>query len=164
MRFSSHRQRGVSRRRFLSLGIAGVAGTVLADTAWYEPQALQVEKNPLPSGAPGGQVRLLQISDERQLRQHSFGLRPPDRGRLCLKMFQGTPMDPGEAEINATVVSNNSGVHLVAEFIVADTTVTQSDGRGDLLSARQLFGCWRRPGHPCHRYFYAGNMKSLQPR
>ena len=63
MTFSSRPRRGVSRRRFLSLGVAGVAGTLVADTAWYEPQALQVERITLPSGAPGQQVRLLQISD-----------------------------------------------------------------------------------------------------
>jgi predicted MPP superfamily phosphohydrolase len=63
MTFSSRPRRGVSRRRFLSLGVAGVAGTLVADTAWYEPQALQVERITLPSSAPGQQVRLLQISD-----------------------------------------------------------------------------------------------------
>lgn len=63
MRFSSHRQRGVSRRRFLSLGLAGITGALLADTAWYEPQALQIEKISLPTNSAGGQVRLLQVSD-----------------------------------------------------------------------------------------------------
>ena len=63
MTFSSRWRQGVSRRRFLSLGMAGIAGTFLADTLWYEPQALQIERIPLPSDAPGGKVRLLQISD-----------------------------------------------------------------------------------------------------
>jgi hypothetical protein len=63
MIFSSRRRQGVSRRRFLSLGMAGIAGTFLADTLWYEPQALQIERIPLSSDAPGGKVRLLQISD-----------------------------------------------------------------------------------------------------
>ncbi|MGK2943827.1 MAG: metallophosphoesterase, partial [Desulfuromonadales bacterium] len=63
MTFSSRPRRGVSRRRFLSLGMAGIAGAFVADTAWYEPQALQVERIALPSNSPGRQVRLLQISD-----------------------------------------------------------------------------------------------------
>lgn len=63
MSFSSRPRRGVSRRRFLSLGMAGIAGAFVADTAWYEPQALQVERIALPSNSPGKKVRLLQISD-----------------------------------------------------------------------------------------------------
>lgn len=63
MSFSSRRKPGVSRRRFLSLGMAGITGTLLADTLWFEPQALQVERLPLPTSLPGGKVRLLQISD-----------------------------------------------------------------------------------------------------
>jgi len=63
MTFSSRPRNGVSRRRFLSLGMAGIAGAFVADTAWYEPQALQVERIALASNSPGRQVRLLQISD-----------------------------------------------------------------------------------------------------
>ncbi len=63
MTFSARRRKGISRRRFLSLGMAGVAGTVVADSVWYEPQALQVEKIAFPTSSAGGQVRLLQISD-----------------------------------------------------------------------------------------------------
>ncbi len=64
MRFLGRRQQGVSRRQFLSLGMTGIAGTFLADTVWYEPQALQVERIQLPMGTPGNKrVRLLQISD-----------------------------------------------------------------------------------------------------
>ena len=63
MTFSSRTRRGVSRRRFLSLGMAGVVTALAADTAWYEPQALQIERLTLPTSAPGKQVRLLQISD-----------------------------------------------------------------------------------------------------
>ncbi len=63
MSFSSSRQKGVSRRRFLSLGMAGITGTFLADTLWYEPQALQVEELTLPTGSAGKKVRMIQISD-----------------------------------------------------------------------------------------------------
>ena len=63
MSFSSRRKPGVSRRRFLSLGMAGITGTLLADTLWFEPQALQLERLPLLTSLPGGKVRLLQISD-----------------------------------------------------------------------------------------------------
>ncbi|MDT8443680.1 MAG: metallophosphoesterase [Desulfuromonadales bacterium] len=63
MSYSTRAHRGVSRRRFLSLGMAGIAGAVVADAAWYEPQALQVEMISLPSSSPGSRLRLLQISD-----------------------------------------------------------------------------------------------------
>lgn len=61
-RLKSRRQ-GISRRRFLSLGTAGLFGALVADTAWYEPQALQVERSQLPSSLPGGRVRMVQVSD-----------------------------------------------------------------------------------------------------
>lgn len=61
-RLKSRRQ-GISRRRFLSLGTAGLFGALVADTAWYEPQALQVERSHLPSALPGGRVRMVQVSD-----------------------------------------------------------------------------------------------------
>lgn len=61
-RLKSRRQ-GISRRRFLSLGTAGLLGALVADTAWYEPQALQVERSQLPSALPGGRVRMVQVSD-----------------------------------------------------------------------------------------------------
>ena len=63
MSFSSRRQKGISRRRFLSLGMVGITGSIVADSVWYEPQALQVEKLNLPTDSPGKPVRLLQISD-----------------------------------------------------------------------------------------------------
>ncbi len=63
MTFSTRRRKGISRRRFLSLGIAGVAGTVVADSVWYEPQALQIEKIAFPTSSTGGPIRLLQVSD-----------------------------------------------------------------------------------------------------
>ena len=72
MSFSSRHRNGVSRRRFLSLGMAGIAGTVVADSAWYEPQALQTERIPFPTSSPGGQVRLLQISDLHLSRFNSY--------------------------------------------------------------------------------------------
>lgn len=63
MSFSTQHRKGISRRRFLSLGVAGLAGALLAETAWYEPQALQVEKSAVPSSLPGGRVRMVQVSD-----------------------------------------------------------------------------------------------------
>ncbi len=72
MSFSSRHRNGMSRRRFLSLGMAGIAGTVVADSAWYEPQALQIERIPFPTSSPGGQVRLLQISDLHLSRFNSY--------------------------------------------------------------------------------------------
>lgn len=63
MGFSSRRKTGLNRRRFLTLGMTGIAGTFLADTLWYEPQALQIEEHLLTADAPGGKVRLIQVSD-----------------------------------------------------------------------------------------------------
>ena len=63
MSFSARRKKGISRRRFLTLGFAGLAGGLVADTAWYEPQALQVEQSSVPSALPGGKIRMVQISD-----------------------------------------------------------------------------------------------------
>jgi predicted MPP superfamily phosphohydrolase len=60
---SSWQRRKISRRRFLTLGVAGLAGALIADTAWYEPRALQVETSRIPSPLPGGRVRLVQVSD-----------------------------------------------------------------------------------------------------
>lgn len=57
------RRGGLSRRRFLSLGMFGLAGALIADSAWYEPQALQVERTIVPLDSHGGTVRLVQISD-----------------------------------------------------------------------------------------------------
>lgn len=63
MSFSQRRKKGISRRKFLSLGMAGVTGTFLADTLWYEPQALRTEKIPVRVASQGDTVRLVQISD-----------------------------------------------------------------------------------------------------
>ena len=53
----------MSRRQFLSLGLAGASGALLADSLWYEPQALQIERHMLQSSSQGGKVRIVQISD-----------------------------------------------------------------------------------------------------
>lgn len=63
MSFSKRRKKGISRRRFLSLGMAGFTGAFFADTLWYEPQALQVERIPLEKTSKGEKVRLVQVSD-----------------------------------------------------------------------------------------------------
>jgi predicted MPP superfamily phosphohydrolase len=63
MSFFSRRQPALSRRRFLSLGMFGIAGIFAADTVWYEPQALQVETTGFQANLPGGRVRLIQVSD-----------------------------------------------------------------------------------------------------
>lgn len=63
MSFSSRQRKGVSRRQFLSLGLAGASGALLADSLWYEPQALKIERHMLQSSSQGGKVRIVQISD-----------------------------------------------------------------------------------------------------
>lgn len=63
MTFSQRHKKGISRRRFLSLGLAGVGGALVAETAWYEPQALQIERSRIPMSQPGGTVTIVQISD-----------------------------------------------------------------------------------------------------
>jgi predicted MPP superfamily phosphohydrolase len=63
MSFSSRHRPVLSRRRFLSLGMFGMAGVLAADTVWFEPQALQVERTSFPSTVSGGPLRLVQVSD-----------------------------------------------------------------------------------------------------
>lgn len=63
MSFSSRQGKGVSRRRFLCLGLTGVSGALLADSLWYEPQALKIERHKLHAASQGGKVRIVQISD-----------------------------------------------------------------------------------------------------
>ena len=63
MSFFASRQKGISRRRFLSLGAAGLTGALLADMVWYEPQALQVERSSIASPLPGDRIRMVQVSD-----------------------------------------------------------------------------------------------------
>jgi predicted MPP superfamily phosphohydrolase len=41
----------------------GAGGLFAADTAWYEPRALQVAQIPLPHNPPGARVRIVQVSD-----------------------------------------------------------------------------------------------------
>jgi predicted MPP superfamily phosphohydrolase len=59
----SKRQRTLTRRRFLSLGAAGLAGVGLVDTLWIEPRGVRIEELAVPTGQRGRPVRLVQISD-----------------------------------------------------------------------------------------------------
>lgn len=72
MSFSSRHRKGVSRRRFLALGLAGAGGALLADSLWYEPQALKIEQHRLHSAYQGGKVRIVQISDLHLSRFNSY--------------------------------------------------------------------------------------------
>lgn len=63
MSFANRRKKGMSRRRFLSLGFAGTTGALLGDTLWFEPQSLKVEKHRLTAKSRGERVRIAQISD-----------------------------------------------------------------------------------------------------
>ena len=56
-------KRRVTRRRFLGLGMAGLASTLAADCLLLEPQALELNQLQLESGFSGSPVRILQISD-----------------------------------------------------------------------------------------------------
>lgn len=57
------RQRTLSRRRFLTLGAAGLAGAGLFDILWLEPRGVRIEKLSLATGQSGRTVRVVQISD-----------------------------------------------------------------------------------------------------
>jgi predicted MPP superfamily phosphohydrolase len=62
MAFAS-RRRPLSRRRFLTLGAAGLAAAGLGDVFWVEPRGVRIEELVLPTGQTGRPVRLVQISD-----------------------------------------------------------------------------------------------------
>jgi predicted MPP superfamily phosphohydrolase len=57
------RRRGLSRRRFLAVAAAGLAGTGLADILWLEPHGVRVEPLMLTTGQSGKPVRIVQLSD-----------------------------------------------------------------------------------------------------
>lgn len=57
------RKTTITRRKFLSFGLTGLAGVFLAETIWYEPKALKVERSRIPVSHTGDSVRLVQISD-----------------------------------------------------------------------------------------------------
>ncbi len=63
MIFSSQKSQGITRRRFLTLGLGGLTGTLLADTLWYEPQAIKLENLSVPVAQFKKSLRLVQISD-----------------------------------------------------------------------------------------------------
>ena len=63
MSYSFRQRKGLSRRRFLTLGLGGAGGVLLADSLWYEPQALKIERHKLHSASQGKKVRIVQISD-----------------------------------------------------------------------------------------------------
>ena len=56
-------RRPLSRRRFLSLGAAGLAAAGLADIFWVEPHGVRIEALAQATGQRGGTVRAVQISD-----------------------------------------------------------------------------------------------------
>jgi len=58
-----HRRRGLTRRRFLGLGLAGLGAIGLADILWLEPRGVRIEHLALATGQPGRAVRMVQISD-----------------------------------------------------------------------------------------------------
>ncbi|MDT8441150.1 MAG: metallophosphoesterase [Desulfuromonadales bacterium] len=79
MSLSRRQRRGLSRRRFLTLGMTGAAAFLAADMAWYEPRALRVEEHQLPTPQPGGRVRIAQISDLHLSRFDDYCLKVIDR-------------------------------------------------------------------------------------
>jgi len=63
MSFARPGRKGLSRRRFLSLGTLALGVGATAHAAWYEPQALETSTHQLAVSKPGGPVRLVQVSD-----------------------------------------------------------------------------------------------------
>jgi len=56
-------QRRLTRRRFLTMGAAGLAAAGLADILWLEPHGVRIERLTLATGQPGRPVRVVQVSD-----------------------------------------------------------------------------------------------------
>jgi len=56
-------RRGLTRRRLLTLGLAGMGAAGLADILWLEPHGIRVETLSVTTGQSGRPVRLVQISD-----------------------------------------------------------------------------------------------------
>jgi len=56
-------QRRLTRRRFLTMGAAGLAAAGLADILWLEPHGVRIEQLTLATGQPGRPVRVVQVSD-----------------------------------------------------------------------------------------------------
>lgn len=67
---SGFRLQKLTRRRFLAGSLAALGGSFFADTLWYEPRALAVERLQMTFGAAGRGLRLVQISD-LHLKQYS---------------------------------------------------------------------------------------------
>ncbi len=57
------RQRHLTRRGFLRLGLIGAGAAGLADIFWLEPRGVRVETLPVNTGQKGRLIRLVQISD-----------------------------------------------------------------------------------------------------
>lgn len=58
----NHR-RSLTRRKVLTLGLAGFTAAGLADVLWLEPRGVRIERLLLETGQSGQQVRVVQISD-----------------------------------------------------------------------------------------------------
>ncbi|PLX74676.1 MAG: hypothetical protein C0614_11660 [Desulfuromonas sp.] len=63
MSFARKDRKGMSRRRFLSLGGLALGAGMTVHSAWYEPRAVETSTHRLPASKPGGPVRLVQVSD-----------------------------------------------------------------------------------------------------
>jgi len=59
----SRKSRGLNRRGFLRLGLAGLGAAAFADILWLEPRGVRVEALPMSTGQKGRPVRVVQISD-----------------------------------------------------------------------------------------------------
>ena len=66
------RPQKMTRRHFLTGSLAALGGTFLADTLWYEPQALAVEHLAIKAGDAARGLRLVQISDLHLKRFSTF--------------------------------------------------------------------------------------------
>ena len=147
MSLSSRRRSAITRRRFLSLGMFGLAGALAADSAWYEPQALQLENTTLKVDPPGGRVRLVQVSD---LHLSSFN------GFFSKVASAVTSLQPDVIILTGDYLEEERNIRGVLEFL------KQLQARHGIYAVQGNWEYWSRlEGENLRRHFAGVGVKLL---